>query len=116
MSTSTSGSPSSIDFASLLAEFDASGQSAAAFARSRGIASWRIYHALNRRKGRVRPRPGLPNAGRPTFVPVQVIPAAAPERAAATLLIELVGGHRLRIGPDFDAVLLRRVLAELAQC
>ena len=116
MSTSTSGSPSPIDFGSLLAEFDASGQSAAAFARLRGVAPWRIYHALNRRKGRTRRRPNPPVAARPTFVPVHVTPDAAPTRTVGTLEIELAGGHRLRIGPDFDAVLLRRVLAELAQC
>ncbi|HKX45878.1 MAG TPA: transposase [Planctomycetota bacterium] len=36
----------------LLAEFDASGLTAAAFARERGVPPWKIYHALNGRRGK----------------------------------------------------------------
>ena len=43
MSNSIPGAPPPIDFNVLLAEFDTSGLSAAAFARSRGFPSWRIY-------------------------------------------------------------------------
>lgn len=110
------GSPtaSPIDIASLLAEFDVSGLSAAAFARSRGVATWRIYHALNRRSGKS--RAGSAAAKRPALLPVRVVPEAGAVRAEPVLVLELAGGHRLRIGADFDAVLLRRVLEALARC
>jgi hypothetical protein len=37
-------------------------------------------------------------------------------RNAAALELELAGGHRLRIGAGFDAVLLRRVVEALSSC
>jgi hypothetical protein len=110
MSTTSSSRPAPLDIASLLADFDASGQSAAAFARSRGIRSWRLYHALNRRRGNVRGR-----KPQPAFVPVNVV-GAAPVITSSSLELLLAGGHRLRIDADFDAALLRRVVEALASC
>lgn len=107
MSTTPSSRPAPLDIASLLADFDASGQSAAAFARSRGIRTWRLYHALNRRSGKLRRR-----ACKAAFVPVKVVeplPIASPR----SLELLLAVGHRLRIGSDFDAALLRRVVEAL---
>lgn len=107
--------PPRIDFHSLLREFDASGQSAASFARSRGIATWRLYHALQRRSGKPRARRSLQRAALPALIPVRVVdprPASSP----APLELVLAGGHRLLIGSDFDAELLRRLLGALAQC
>ncbi len=106
----------SIDIQSLLAEFDASGQTAAAFSRSRGLAPWRLYHALNRRKARVQLTAARAGAVSPALLPVHVVPEPVPTRASSGLELELAGGHRLRIGADFDAVLLRRVLGALARC
>ncbi|MCE9592976.1 MAG: hypothetical protein K8S98_02180, partial [Planctomycetes bacterium] len=77
---------------SLLAEFDASGESAAAFARSRGISAWRIYYALNRRAGKHRDRRTSARPTGPTLLPVRVVPEA-PKPAAAALEIELTSGH-----------------------
>ena len=110
MSTASSSHPGPLDIQSLLAEFDASGQSAAAFARLRGIRTWRLYHALNRRRGKRRSRKQSA-----AFVPVSVV-EPGPATSESSLELVLCGGHRLRIGPDFDAALLRRVLAVLAPC
>lgn len=114
MNTSTPPRPP-LDFDSLLSEFDVSGQSAASFARSRGLEPWRIYNALNRRKGKTRRR-SRSLLDKPTLLPVHVVPDARLARTAATLELELAGGHRLRIGADFDAVLLRRVVEALSPC
>lgn len=116
MSTSTSARPTPVDFPSLLAEFDASGQSAAGFARSRGVAPWRLYHALNRRKAKARLAGARASVARPTMLPVRVISDAGAGRTTSSLELELAGGHRLRIGADFDADLLLRVLGVLARC
>jgi len=107
--------PSSIDIQSLLAEFDASGQSAASFARSRGVATWRLHYALRRRSGKARKGRGALHAELPALLPVRVVdpkPASSP----APLELVLAGGHRLLIGADFDALTLRRVLEALAAC
>jgi len=110
MSTSPTSRPSPLDVQALLAEFDASGQSAAAFARSRGIRTWRIYHALNRRSGKRRSRKSSP-----ALVPVHVV-ESKPAVQGAPLELVLAHGHRLLIGPEFDPDLLRRVLEALAPC
>jgi hypothetical protein len=107
MSTTPSSRPAPLDIASLLADFDASGQTAAAFARLRGIRTWRLYHALNRRRGRVRSR-----RAKPAFAAVSVVEPAAVSTPSSLELL-LAGGHRLRIGSDFDAALLRRVVEAL---
>ena len=112
---STHAKPPRIDVQSLLAEFDASGQSAAAFARARGIAPWRIYHALERRSGKARSRRGSARAPEPTLLPVRVVADQVPS-SSASLEILLANGHRVRIGPDFDPALLRRLLGALAPC
>lgn len=113
MNTSKTGG-NSIDEA-LLAEFDASGESAAGFARRRGIAAWRMYYALDRRAGRRRSRPARAKSAAATLLPVRLVRDESKSTASA-LEIELVGGHRLRVGADFDAALLRRVLGALERC
>jgi hypothetical protein len=114
MNTSTSSNPSPIDIQALLAEFDASGQSAGAFARSREIAPWRIYNALQRRgsKTRVRRRRTAPS---PALLPVRVVETETASQAAPLELL-LPGGHRLLIRVDFDPALLQRLLGTLASC
>jgi hypothetical protein len=49
---------------------------------------------------------------RPAFVPVRVI-EAAPSANATALEVLARGGRVVRVGPDFDPVLLRRVIAAL---
>lgn len=116
MNTSKVTSPSPIDIPTLLHEFDASGQSAAAFARARGIAAWRMYSALDRRKGKKRQRPVALSPNRPALIPVRVMSDTGGARPCSALELEIAGGHRLRIGADFDPALLRRVLEALAPC
>jgi hypothetical protein len=54
-----------------------------------------------------------------SFVPVQVVPEAKPVEAADSagsgLELVLAGGRRLRLGPDFDAPTLQRLLALLEE-
>ncbi len=116
MSTSTPSRSSSPDIQTLLAEFDASGQSAASFARSRGVPSWRLYHALNRRRGKSRARVAAPATSAPALLPVHLIERATSAAPAPALEILLAGGHRIRVGADFDARLLRRVIEALGPC
>jgi hypothetical protein len=115
MSNSILSRPSPIDIQSLLAEFDASGQSAASFARSRGMAIWRLHYALRRRSGRPRRRRGALPAELPALLPVRVVDSK-PASSPAPLELVLAGGHRLLIGADFDSVALRRLLGVLAPC
>jgi hypothetical protein len=115
MSTPPSASVPPIDISALVAEFDASGMSAAAFARSRGVGTWRLYHALQRRSGKLGMRRSASRAGPPALLPVRVVDPR-PARSPAPLELVLAGGHRLLIGADFDGVLLRRLLGALAQC
>ena len=114
MSDTPSPIPSPIDIQSLLAEFDSSGQSAGAFARSRGIAPWRIYNALQRRSGKLRARRRRAAEDR-VLLPVRVVDA---KPASGTVGLELVlaGGHRVALRPDFDVATLRRLLGALASC
>jgi hypothetical protein len=115
MSNSSALRPSPIDIKSLLAEFDASGLHAAAFARSKGLPPWKLYGALQRRGGKGRARHVRARAEQPALLPVHIVESKpASERSGLELL--LAGGHRLWIGPDFDAKLLRRVLEALATC
>jgi hypothetical protein len=115
MSSSISPRPSPIDFNALLVEFDTSGQSAAAFARSKGLPSWRIYNALQKRSGKVRARRRAARAQSNALLPVHIVDAKPATQPAAMELL-LAGGHRLLIGSDFDVPTLRRLLGALAQC
>ena len=77
MSTSISSSPSPIDIQGLLTEFDSSGQSAAAFARSKGLAPWKIYNALQRRSGNLRARRRRSRPEKSALLPVRFVDANA---------------------------------------
>jgi hypothetical protein len=114
MSTLISASTSPIDIKSVLSEFDSSGQSVAAFARSRGIAPWKLHYALARRAGKRRPL-SQPRSAKPDFIPVRVI-ESKPTSTAAPLELLLAGGHRLRISSNFDPEHLRRVVEALSRC
>lgn len=118
MNITTAARRTSSDVAALLSEFDASGQTAAAFARTRGLEPWRVYNALKRRKSIAQRAAARLNSARPALLPVRVVPDTVAARASppACLVLELAGGHRLRIGSDFDADLLRRVLGALGRC
>ena len=115
MSNSTPSSPSTIDFKALLVEFDSSGQSVAAFARSKGLAPWKLYNALRRRTGELRTRRGASRAERSALLPVHLVDAK-PAVQPAVMELVLAGGRRVLISPDFDAPALRRLVEALAQC
>lgn len=115
MSNSTPSSPTAIDIQGFLVEFDFSGQSAAAFARSKGLAPWKLYNALGRRSGKVRSLRAAGRAKRNALLPVHMIDAPSAKPPSAMELV-LAGGHRLLIGADFDALTLRRLVEALAQC
>jgi len=115
MSTSISSSGFPIDITALLVEFDSSSQSAAAFARSKGLPPWKLYGALQRRSGKSRARQARTRAPSNALLPVHVVDAE-PARERGGLELLLASGHRLLIGADFDAKLLRRVLEALGSC
>jgi hypothetical protein len=115
MSPSNLASAPPIDFKVVLAEFDASGLRAAAFARARGIASWRLYHALRRRSGAVEPRRRAARAKAGALLPVHVVDTN-PANQACGLELVLAGNHRVLIGPDFDVQTLRRLIEALSPC
>lgn len=115
MSNSIFSSPSPIDIKSLLVEFDASGLSAAAFARSKGLPSWKIYWALQRRSGKIRVRRTASLSKSNVLLPVHVV-ADKPDEPPAALELLLAGGHRVLLRADFDPQALRRLLAALSPC
>ena len=115
MSTSIQPSPTPIDFNALLLEFHASGQSAAAFARSKGLAPRKIYNALQRRSRQARAARVARGLQRNALLPVHVVDAR-PAKQSAALELLIAGRHRVLIGADFDAPTLRRLVEALAPC
>jgi hypothetical protein len=93
----------------LLRELDASGQSLAAFARERGLETWRLYEA-RRKAGDGGPRRKRRRAVELAPVEVRVPSPAAP------LELALASGHVLRIPAGFDEAELRRLLGVLTGC
>lgn len=115
MSTAVPSTAHASDLEALLIEFDSSGQSAAAFARSKGLAPWKIYGALNRRRGKSSTRPRSRGQPTPELIPVRVVDAAA-HGPSGRFELTLASGHRVLIPADFDALALRRLLEALARC
>lgn len=115
MSTEIPRAAPPIDIKLLLTDFDRSGQSAVAFARSRGVAVWRLRYALARREGKPRAAAARKPAPRTTFVPVELVDSPVPVPPAPLELL-LVSGHRLQIRGDFDPKLLHRVVEALTRC
>ena len=106
MSTEASSelrTPARREIPGLLKELEASGESLAAFARTRGVRSWKLY------KARRKLRPSKPEV---ELVPVRVVD----EPRAEAIGLVLAFGHRLEIPRNFDETLLRRLLEVLASC
>ena len=98
--------PSTQDINALLREQALSGLSVAAFARERGISSWRLYHA--RRKARARTRPSEAE-----FAPVTVVgPGPSPSRIEITL----PGGVEVHVPHGSDADEVARLVHALVRC
>ena len=86
----------------VLVELDASGESAVAFGRARGIPGWKLSYW---RKA-LKPVDGEPQCG---FVQMRVSSARTP----ATVWVE-AGRWRVGVEPGFDAPTLRQVVEALA--
>jgi hypothetical protein len=87
-----------------IGEWQASGLSALAFCKRRGLTVARFYAwrgVLERR-----------DAEKPTFLPVQVVADAVPAKANA-LEVVLTDGRTMRVTARFDAATLRQLLAVL---
>jgi hypothetical protein len=92
----------------MAAAYRRSGLTAAEFAERHGIGVWRV-----RRWARERGPAESPVAKKPALA-VRFAPVQVTGRTAVTGSVEvLVGGVVVRIGPDFDADLLRRVVEVL---
>jgi hypothetical protein len=76
----------------LLAEFDDSGLSVAAFARVRRLRASPLYRAIGKRETGASPPPV-------SFAPIRVASALSP---SGTFTIELPSGDRLTVPSDFD--------------
>lgn len=95
--------PETHEIQDLLREQADSGLSLAAFARERGINTWKLYRA----KRKLRP------ASKPAFDPVTILAGGT---APSAFELELGGGLVLRIPPDFDEGILRRLVGVLVSC
>jgi len=93
----------------LLTELATSGLSTAAFARSKGLPSWKLYNALQQRARRA-----AKNARSSALIPVRVKESHRAQASAFELV--LAGGYRLLVPGDFDADALRRLMGALAGC
>jgi len=98
-------------WAALIREYEASGQSQRGFCAERGIGqsslrSWRGRFGQDLRNKRAQTGTGA------RLVAVKVL-AEAPERAGSGLVVLLPRGVRIEVGCDFDAQTLARVLATL---
>lgn len=103
--------PTDEELPGLLEELEAGGGSVAAFARARGLAVWKLYHARRSTRGPTR-TPKERRSGH--LIPVHVV-----DRRAQTfppLELVLSTGHRLVIPGEFDEVSLRRLMGVLASC
>jgi len=93
---------------SLVSEQEASGQSIAAFCRTRELRESLFYYWKRR----------LKQAETPPFVEVQVAKPAlrlrhSPSAPGATIEVRLSNGRSLMVAPEFDARHLRALLAVL---
>lgn len=98
-------------WAALLSEYAASGQSQRGFCAARGIgqSSLRYWKRRLEQEGTTQDGP----TGRGTrLVPIKLV-ADTPVRIDSALVVVLHGGIRVQIARDFDAPTLARVLASL---
>ena len=91
----------------LVAQWRASGEPQARFARRHGVRPWTLWYWSRKRPAASRG----PADNRPAFVPVQVI--AEPPRVAATIEVVLVSGERLLIPDGVSSDRVRAVLTAL---
>jgi len=99
-----------LDLDAALEEIEQSGSSVAAFARERGLPSWKLYEERRRRRQRRRKRE---IQAEPEFVPVRLAPVRTSE---APFELLLRGGRKLRIPAGFDEATLQRLVRVLESC
>jgi hypothetical protein len=96
----------------LLDELEQSGLSVAAFARDRGVPTWRLYEGRRRRQ---RKAASDKSDSRPAsqFLPIQLAPEPTSGEAFE---VELRGGRTVRVPSGFDEACLRRLVRALESC
>ena len=91
----------------LVAQWRTSGEPQAGFARRHGVSPWTLWYWSRKRTDSSTGRPA-----RPGFVPVHVVPDAAPPMAAAIEVV-LASGERLTIPDGVSSERVRTVVAAL---
>lgn len=104
------------DAAAVVAAWRASGANLEAFARAHGTSAQRIRNWRDGRFGTPASRTGAKAKERPTLLPAKVVATTAPtsiSAASSSMEVVLNGGRSIRVGADFDAVALTRLLTTL---
>ena len=94
----------------LLEEHRGSGQSIAAFARSKGVPAWSLYNAQAAVRRRTR------QGSEARLTEVRVVDEPAEPGGQGVIKLTLPSGLTIGLARDFDEVTLRRVLGILASC
>lgn len=99
----------------LVAQWQKSGVSQRVFAAKHGISkgSLAYWSACLRREAAARPTAPAAAPPAPAFVPVQMAAPPAPASDAHPFEVVLASGHVVRVGADFDAAALRRLVLAL---
>lgn len=99
--------PGDDEIPGLLAELGASGESLAAFARERGLSTWKLYKARRMLE--------CAEGAAAVFERVRVV-GTGEAPAPPSIEVEHSCGHRLRVPVGFDAATLRRLVEVLESC
>lgn len=109
-----SADPFDLDVA--LEELERSGQSTAAFARERGVAAWKLYEGLRRRRKRRLAEPrgdGSSGEAAAAFVPVRL---TSQDPSGSLFEVELRSGRVLRVPASYEETALLRLVRTLESC
>lgn len=107
MTTTSPSRPLAPDIPALLAQWEHSNLSIAAFAREHGIAPWKLYQARSANK------PGSSSERSGSLLRVRVVDEPAAQRFVELILAD---GLRLAVYPGFDEQHLRRLVEVLGTC
>jgi hypothetical protein len=99
------------DLEAALDDLESSGLSTAAFARERGVAAWKLYEGLRRRRKRRLAERAVRSS--PAFVPVQL---AARPPSSGVVEVELRCGRVLRVPEACEESALLRLVRALESC
>ena len=110
------GRRSRAELAALVAAFEQSWLSRAAYCRQHGLSLTSLNRYCKRREdgGRGQSVRAEQPAPAVSLIPVELVDRpAADGKGHMTLYVELCGGRRIGVGAGFDAVTLRRLIAAL---